>query len=226
MKIDCKGLLFDMDGVLISSVLSANRCWRQWAAHYELPGASERSIPHGVRAVDIMRLWNPAWKDLGVDAPEMKTGLRLIEDLEIADVADLKVLPGVRELLGKLGPAQWTIVTSASRRLLEGRLKAAELPFPDRIVTGDDVVKGKPDPEPYRKGAELLGFAPGDCVVVEDAPSGVGAGRAAGARVMGVLGTHRAEELRAAGADFVVESLVGVAVTESGGGLELEFREV
>ena len=215
-----------MDGVLVSSIGSANRCWRVWAAHYGLPNASERSIPHGVRAVDIMRLWVPAWSGLGVDAPEIREGLRRIEDLEIADATDLKVLPGVRELLGTLKPTQWTIVTSASRRLLEGRLEAAGLPFPDRIVTGDDVVKGKPDPEPYRKGAELLGFAAGECVVVEDAPSGVGAGVAAGCPVLGVLGTHPAEDLREAGATYVVWALTGVTVEESAGGLRLEFVEV
>ncbi len=226
MKVVCKGLLFDMDGVLINSANSGTRCWRVWAAEYGLEGAAERNLPHGVRAVDIMRMWVPGWAELGVDAPEIRDGLRRIEDLEIGDAAELKVLPGVRELLGALRPEEWTIVTSASRRLLEGRLAAAGLPFPDRIVTADDVVKGKPDPEPYRKGAELLGFASSECVVVEDAPSGVGAGLAAGSKVLGVLGTHAAEELKAAGADFVVTSLAGVGLARVEGGLELEFEEI
>ena len=224
MTVVCKGLLFDMDGVLISSVASADRCWPQWAKHYGLPGWEAMRIPHGVRAVDIIRMWVPAFKDLPVDAPEVQKGLRLIEDMEIADVDDLKVLPGVRELLGLLDPARWTIVTSASKRLLEGRLKAARLPFPDQIITADDVVKGKPDPEPYRKGAELLGFAPGDCVVVEDAPSGVGAGRGAGCKVMGVLGTHQPDVLWKAGADWVVDSLAGIRAVSVGDELRLEFE--
>ena len=169
VEIRCEGLLFDMDGVLISSVASGNRCWQQWAVHYGVPGGATKMIPHGVRAVDIMRMWVPAWSGLGVDAPEIREALRRIEDLEIADTADLKVLPGVRELLSSLDPARWTIVTSASKRLLVGRLEAAGLPFPDRLITADDVTKGKPDPEPYRKGAELLGFVPGECVVIEDA---------------------------------------------------------
>ena len=223
MTVDCDGLLFDMDGVLISSVASADRCWPLWAKHYGLPGWEAMRIPHGVRAVDIIRMWVPAFKDLPVDAPEVREGLTLIEDMEIADVADLKVLPGVRELLASLDPARWTIVTSASKRLLVGRLKAAKLPFPDRIITADDVTKGKPDPEPYRKGAELLGFTPERCIVVEDAPSGVGAGRAAGCRVLGVLGTHDRDVLLQAGATWVVSSLAELAVTQESSGLHLEF---
>ncbi len=226
VTIECNGLLFDMDGVLISSVASADRCWPLWAKHYGLPGWEAMRIPHGVRAVDIIRMWVPAFKDLPVDSPEVREGLRLIEDMEIADVADLKVLPGVRELLASLDPARWTIVTSASKRLLVGRLQAANLPFPDKIITADDVTKGKPDPEPYRKGAELLGFTPASCVVVEDAPSGVGAGRAAGCKVMGVLGTHDAEVLKKAGADWVLASLAGLKVEAAGSGLRLEFEPV
>ena len=103
-----------------------------------------------------------------------------------------------------------------------GRLKVAGLPIPSRIISGDDVVNGKPDPEPYRRGAALLGVRPEECVVVEDAPSGVGAGVAAGCRVLGVLGTHSAEELREA--DWVATSLEGLVVTAQSDGLELRFE--
>ena len=221
MIIDCKGLLFDSDGVLISSIASVNRCWRRWAAHYGVAVGPDYEISHGVRAVDIMKQLRPDFTPA-----QAAEGLRLIEDMEIEDVADLKVLPGVRELLGSLPPERWTIVTSATRRLLAGRLKAAELPLPEKLIAGDDVVNGKPNPEPYMKGAELLGLAPSECVVVEDAPSGVGAGRAAGSRVLGVLGTHKAEELYAAGADWVVSSLTGVAATVETDGLSLHFEKL
>jgi mannitol-1-/sugar-/sorbitol-6-phosphatase len=95
---------------------------------------------------------------------------------------------------------------------------------PERIISGDMVERGKPDPEPYRRGAEWLGFRPEECVVVEDAPSGVGAGIAAGCRVLGVLGTHSLEELHAA--SWVISSLEGLAVTATADGLELRFAPV
>jgi sugar-phosphatase len=195
-------MLFDMDGVLISSIGSVLRSWRRWGAHYGVPNAESIEIPHGTRAIDIIPLIKPE-----IDPVE---GLRLIEDMEIADTDDLEVLPGVRALLESLPPERWAIVTSATGRLLLGRLKAAELPVPERRISGDMVERGKPDPEPYRRGAELLGFPAAECVVVEDAPSGVQAGRGAGCRVLGVLGTHSAEELREAGAMWVVESLTKV----------------
>ena len=211
-----KGILFDMDGVLVSSIGAAVRNWRIWAKQYGVPNAEEYVVPHGRRAIDIVRMLRP-----DIDAAE---GLRVIEDLEVADVADLQVLPGVKTLLEGLPPERWAIVTSAQRRLLLARLTAAGLPIPQRIISGEMVERGKPDPEPYRRGAELLGFRPDECLVVEDAPSGVGAGVAAGCRVLGVLGTHSAEELR--GADWVVESLEGLDVTVGSDGLELRFLRV
>ncbi|ADW69855.1 HAD-IA family hydrolase [Granulicella tundricola] len=221
VAIEIKGLLFDMDGVLISSIASVNRCWKLWAAHYGVADAQNVQIAHGVRAVDLIKGYKP-----GFTEAEVTEGLRYIEDLEIADTEGLKVLAGVRELLASLPPERWTIVTSATRRLLLGRLKAAGLPYPDRLIAADDVVNGKPHPEPYMKGAEILGFSTKGCVVVEDAPSGVGAGVAAGARVLGVLGTHTAEEIYAAGATWVARSLESVKVTVVEGGLRVEFEAV
>jgi sugar-phosphatase len=221
ISVEVKGLLFDMDGVLISSIASVNRSWKKWAAIYNLPNPETFQIPHGVRAVEVMRQHKPDFTD-----DDVKSALRTIEDLEIEDVADLKVLDGVRDLLGSLPAERWTIVTSATRRLLLGRLKAAGLPYPDRLIAADDVVNGKPHPEPYMKGAEILGFSPSDCIVVEDAPAGAGAGKAAGSRVLGVLGTHEAEELYAAGATWVVKSLEGVKVTANADGLKIEFDAI
>ncbi len=205
VDVEAAGFLFDMDGVLISSIESVNRCWRRWTHHYGIAGWETYEIPHGTRAVDIIKTLKPE-----LDVAE---GLRLIEDMEIEDVADLKVLPGAGTLLKSLPVERWAIVTSATYRLLLGRLRAAELPVPERIISGDMVERGKPDPEPYRRGAELLGMSPADCIVVEDAPSGIGAGVAAGCRVLGVLGTHDERELRAAGASWVVRSLEDLSAT-------------
>ena len=214
--VETKGILFDMDGVLISSIGSVVRCWQRWAKLYDIPNADTYEVPHGMRAIEIVRSLRP-----DIDAEE---GLRVIEDMEMEDTADLKVLPGVKELMESLPLDRWAIVTSATTRLLLGRLEAAGLPVPARLISADMVERGKPDPEPYRRGAGLLGFHPEECVVVEDAPSGVGAGVAAGCRVLGVLGTHSAEELGEA--DWVVDSLEGLGVTVTGDGLELRFRPV
>jgi sugar-phosphatase len=216
VSVTAKGILFDMDGVLVSSIESVVRSWRRWAKLYGLPNAETFEIPHGVRAKDIIRTLLP-----DVDLQE---AVRVIEDIEVEDVADLRVLSGVKTLLEGLPPERWAIVTSSTGRLLLARLGAARLPVPERIISGDMVKRGKPDPEPYRRGAELLGFRPEECVVVEDAPSGVGAGKAAGCPVLGVLGTHSAAEL--AGADWVVGSLEGLAVTANPDGLELRFLPV
>ena len=219
VQIATQGLLFDMDGVLISSIGSVERCWKRWCKLYGVPNADSFVVPHGVRAVDVMRLLKPEF-----NAEQIAEGLRAIEDMEIADVADLTVLPGAKALLAQLPPERWAIVTSATRRLLLGRLAAAGLPVPERLISGDMVARGKPDPEPYRRGAELLGLAPDECIVVEDSPSGVGAGVAAGCRVLGVLGTHTASDLRAA--SWIVASLEEIEVRVNEHGVELRFSPV
>lgn len=211
--VETKGLLFDMDGVLISSIGSVRRSWRKWAKMYGVPDAENYEVPHGMRAIEIVKSLRP-----DIDAEE---GLRVIEDIEVDDTEDLKVLPGVKALLESLPTDRWAIVTSATKRLTIERLKIAGLPLPERLITADMVEKGKPDPEPYRRGAALLGFGNAECVVVEDAPSGVGAGKAAGSRVLGVQGTHTLDELDQA--DWVVDSLEGLVVVSSSAGLELRF---
>ncbi len=216
IQLQAKGLLFDMDGVLISSIASVVRSWRKWATLYKVPNAATYVTPHGIPARDIIAQIAPE-----ADAEE---GLRLIEQIELEDMEDLQVLPGVRALVESLPPERWAIVTSATRKLLMGRLKAAGLPLPGVIVSADDVTKGKPDPEPYLRGAELIHVPIGECIVVEDAPSGVHAGRAAGARVLAVLGTSDEGDLRAAGANWIASSLEGVLTHAISCGVELRFE--
>jgi sugar-phosphatase len=218
VTVQTAGVLFDMDGVLISSIASVNRCWRRWAEHYGVPDADKLVIPHGTRAVDIIAKLKP-----GLDVAE---GLRLIEDMEIEDVGDLQVLPGARALLESLPVERWAIVTSATHRLLLGRLEAAKLPIPARILSGDMVMHGKPDPEPYLRGAELVGAAPADCLVVEDAPTGARAGVAAGCKVLGVLGTTPEAGLRAVGVNWIVRSLEDVRAETTAGGVRLSFEAI
>ena len=219
LTVETKGLLFDMDGVLISSTGSVVRCWQRWCKLYGIPNAEDFQVPHGIRAADIVRMLKPEW-----DEAQVAEGLHTIEELELDDTVDLTVLPGVKALLERFPQERWAVVSSATRRLLIGRLEAAGLPIPERFISGDMVVRGKPNPEPYRRGAELLGFAPADCVVVEDAPSGVGAGIAAGCRVLGVLGTHPAEQLHAA--TWLTRSLEEVAVMSKQDKLVLRFEPV
>jgi sugar-phosphatase len=141
--------------------------------------------------------------------------------MEIEDVGDIHMLPGVGDLLRALPPERWTIVTSCTKRLLKARLAAAGLPQPPNVITSDMVTRGKPDPEAYRRGAEVLGFAPEECIVVEDAVVGVKAGIAAGCRVLAVLSSTPRAELTAA--TWIARSLAVVKVAAGPDGLELKI---
>jgi sugar-phosphatase len=216
VAVDIAGILFDMDGVLVSSIGSVIRSWRRWAEHYGVANADTYQVPHGHRAIDIVAMLRP-----DIDPQE---GLRVIEDIEMVDVDDLTVLAGAPALLQSLPPERWAIVTSATRRLARERLRIAGLPVPERMITADMVEHGKPDPEPYRRGAELIFSPAAQCLVVEDAPTGVGAGIASGCRVLGVLGTHSEAELRAAGANWIVRSLEDVSAHAGPNGLTLSLQ--
>ncbi len=216
MKITIKGILFDMDGVLVSSIGSVERSWTKWATMHGLdPGFAIRSA-HGRRSIDSIRVLRP---DLDAEAENIR-----IEDWEVEDRDGVEQLAGVSALIDQLPPERWTIVTSATRRLAEARLEAAGITPPAEFINADLVTKGKPDPEPYRKGADLLGFAPADCLVIEDAVSGATAGRAAGCKVLATTLSHSIESLTAA--DWVVETLegIGVAILRGDQGLELNFQ--
>lgn len=192
-----RGILFDMDGVLISSTGADERCWLRWAKHHNMEGAFSLQSTHGRRAVDTLRALRP---DLDPVVEQ-----RRLEDYDAEDYSGLIILPGVEKLLASLPADRWTIVTSATVRLLEGRLRHAGLPVPRVLVPADRVANGKPHPEPYLCGAKLLNLSPADCLVIEDSPAGIASGKAAGSRVLAVLSSHTREQLT--GADWYIDSL-------------------
>ncbi|MDP9345006.1 MAG: HAD-IA family hydrolase [Actinomycetota bacterium] len=112
-----------------------------------------------------------------------------MEHHQVHHVAGVRALPGAEELLGPGGPRPLAVVTSGTLPLATARLRAAGLEVPGVLVTPERVRRGKPDPEPYLLGARDLGVDPADCVVLEDAPAGVAAGRAAGMHVVGITTT-------------------------------------
>jgi sugar-phosphatase len=213
VTIRCKGILFDMDGVLISSLGSVERSWTRWAEMRGVDPAYALSIIHGRRSIESVAELRP---DLDAEAEN-----RIIEQMEIDDTDGVRALPGVLELLAALPVEAWTVVTSATRPLALVRLAAAGIPACDRIVTAGDVSTGKPDPAPYIAGAALLGFRPAECVVIEDAASGVKAGRAAGCTVVATTFSHPIESLNAA--DYVIADLTGVKVATLPGEEDIEL---
>ena len=152
-----------MDGILISSLGSVERSWTKWAkcaAWTRSTPAVSRTDAAPSRRVAKLR------PDLDSEAE-----LKIIEEIEVEDNEGLTVLPGVLELLTRCRPDRWTVVTSATERLARVRMAAGGFPVPERLVTADQVTRGKPHPEPFLAGAALLGFAPEECVVFEDSAS-------------------------------------------------------
>ena len=202
VSVRCKGVLFDMDGILISSLGSVERSWRVWAEARSIDVSQTIHTAHGRRAIETIRLLRPDLDDV--------VELKYIEDLEVADNGGLAVLPGVLDLLAALPEGRWTVVTSATERLARVRLAAGGIPVPEHFVTADTVERGKPDPAPYLAGAELLGLDPAECVVFEDSASGAKSGRAAGCTVIATTFSHSIAELSAA--HYLVTDLTGISI--------------
>lgn len=214
MKIQCLGVLFDLDGVLVDSTPAVGRVWSAWAREHGMDPEETVRKAHGRPSIATVRELLPE-----ADAEEEDAK---IERSELNDMEGMVALPGAVDLLSVLPEDRWGVVTSGTRSLASKRLHTAGLPVPKHFVTASDIRKGKPDPEPYLIGVENLEFPAADCVVVEDAPAGVRSGRAAGARVIALRTTAGDEELKEAGANWIVDDLSKVSVaTLNGDGLEL-----
>jgi sugar-phosphatase len=208
VEISCEAILFDLDGVLVDSNPAVSRVWSKWALAHGLDPKETVRLAHGRPSIATVR-------DILPDANfEAENEVILCGELE--DTEGVVSLPGVRELLQSLPPERWALVTSCARPLADVRLRAAGLPIPKNKVTCDDVRKGKPDPEPYLKGAALLGVPASRCIVFEDAPAGVRAGKAAGAVVIALRSTSSDPELEQAGADWIISGYSDVELVISG----------
>ena len=211
IKIRCSGVLFDLDGVLIDSTPAVTLVWRRWALEHGFDPEEVVARVHGRPSLTTIREYLPNADHAGENQE--------IEHREIQDADGIIPLPGARELLLRLPATRWTIATSCTRRLAEVRLRAAGLPVPERLVTSTDVTMGKPHPEPFLKAAAKLGFTGPECIVMEDVPAGIRAGKAAGAKVIALRTTVADAELRHAGADFIVNNCAGVGLAHSAEGL-------
>ena len=216
-EIRCNALLFDMDGVLIDSTPAVARVWHRWALEHGLDPVEVVGRAHGRPSLTTVKEYLPDGDAVAEN--------REVERREIEDVEGMVLLPGAQELLRSLPEGRWTIATSCTRPLAEVRLRAAGLPIPERLITSNDVVRGKPDPEPFVKAAANLGFAATDCIVLEDAPVGIRAGKAAGARVIAFRTTVPEAELHLAGADWVVNNCAGIELLDTSEGLKLRILE-
>jgi mannitol-1-/sugar-/sorbitol-6-phosphatase len=215
--VSTQALLFDMDGVLINSIPAVERVWSRWAAERGFNVQEVLRHAHGRPSIATLR-------DLLPDA-DHEAENRIVEQAEIDDVADIVPLPGVKELLAALPHDRWAIVTSCTRPLAEVRIRAAGLPTPELFITANEIMHGKPNAEPYLKGAAGLGFSPQECIVVEDALAGIASGKNAGARVIAFTTTASITDLVAAKPDWLLKDCSAIQLDSGEPPLELALEE-
>ena len=199
-RFECSAVLFDLDGVLVDSAAYVEQQWRRWASARGLRPEPFLRVCHGRRALETIRMAAP---HLDAEA-EVRAFLPAVEE---ADAEVISPLAGAAKLLDTLPVGSWAVATSGVRSVATGRLRRAGLPVPGVLVCAEDVTRGKPSPDAYLLAARDLGVLPSDCLVIEDAPAGIHAARAAGMTVVALTTTHRADQLPA---DACAESLAGV----------------
>jgi sugar-phosphatase len=205
-QLQCEALIFDLDGVLVDSSAVVERHWRWWARERGLDGDALMGIVYGRRTVEVIRHVAPH-----LDAEQEA---RRLAAREGCDTEGLLVMEGALALTRSLPEDAWAVATSGTRDTATTRLQHTHLPLPAVLITADDVTLGKPDPQVYLLAADRLGVPPARCIVVEDAPAGVEAARAAGMRVVAVTTTHTPEAL--AGADVITGNLLDIRIVPDG----------
>jgi len=207
MELRAAAFLFDLDGVLVDSRAVVERVCRLWAARLGIDSDALLRVAHGRRTRDTVRIVAPH--------VDLEQEVAWIDNTELLDTEGLVEVPGARRFLTSLPAGTWAVVTSCGPDLARLRLSSVGLPIPDVVVTSDDVSSGKPAPDGYRLGAQRLGVDPTSCVVFEDAPPGIAAGLAAGARVIALRTTHPDADFSAAAA--VIPDFTGVRVRRDHG---------
>lgn len=206
----CRGFLFDLDGTLVDSLPVVERSWRFWAESYGVDPQAVLEYIHGKQAITTLRHFMPQKTEAEIQAEFLR-----LEQIESTDLDGIRALPGALALLAQLDAQAipWAIVTSGSIPVAHGRHRAAGLPQPAVFVTAEQVKRGKPQPDAYLLGAELLGIPAQDCLVVEDAQAGVQSGLAAGCHVAAVNVPPQTPELKEV--DFVLTTLEALRVEKS-----------
>ena len=209
LTLRAEALLLDMDGTLVHSTTEVETVWRLWCQGHRLDPAPVLAMCHGVRSREVIRALAPQL--------DLAREVALLDELEIQHAEVAEAVAGASAVLAALAPDRWALVTSASQRVARHRLASAGLPLPRLLIGAEDVVRGKPDPEPYLLAARQLGLAPADCLVFEDAPAGIRSALQAGCQVVQIGGDKRLDD----GVRARLEDWRQIRLTEDEAGLQL-----
>ncbi len=215
LTLNCRAILFDLDGTLVDSATRVERLWVAWSKKRGIDTGYLLQVMHGRPAAETIRIAAPHLS--------VQDEFQALEAEEIADMEGVRPYPSADALLNVLSPHQWAIVTSGTRRVAEARMRHVGLPKPEVFITVDDVKAGKPEPDGYLLAASRLKLKPSDCVVVEDAPAGVQAGKSAGMRVIAVASTLTSDVLSQA--DVAVRHLSEIKLDSTTQGIQIRVEQ-
>ncbi|KAK2466102.1 hypothetical protein APHAL10511_001744 [Amanita phalloides] len=227
-------ILFDMDGTLVDSTAGVIGAWQFFAQSYpDLDVHDILSSSHGVRTVDNLKKYCGILDPEDLQKEAKRFELAIVETSGQNGSPGIVQLPGAAEALAELSHVRylpnprWAVCTSATRAYATSALQKTGIPIPDVFITAEDVTLGKPNPEPYLLGAKKCGLKPENCIVFEDAPSGVRSARAAGCTTVALLTTHHREQLELSTPDYIIKDMsrAKLELTDRGVNVTLSFEE-
>ena len=213
-SLNCRAILFDLDGTLVDSAFRVQRLWVEWGTRHGIDPQSIMDVMHGRRAGETISIVAPHLS--------VQEELETLENDEITDMAGVRPYTSAKILLSQLSSKQWAIVTSGTLRVTSARIKHVGLPTPGVLITAEDVNAGKPAPDGYLLAARRLNVKPSDCVVVEDAPAGIQAGKAAGMRVIAITSSISTEYLNQA--DVIIQQLADIELYVTSREISIQFK--
>ncbi|TKI04751.1 sugar phosphatase [Martelella alba] len=212
----CRGFLFDLDGTLIDSLPVVELAWSNWAKEKGIAVAEVFRFIHGKQAITSLRHFMP-----GASEEDLRSEFLALEKFESECTEGVTALPGAVALLEHLNALviPWAIVTSGTLPVASARIRAGRLPEPPVLITAEQVMRGKPQPDAYLMGADRLGLTPGECIVVEDAIAGIQAALSAGCGVIAVNPPAETPQKDAVG--LILTSLEQLSVQQDSDGARI-----
>ena len=203
--IECKKFIFDVDATLVDTQAVIDNIWKKWCETVGVSYVDMSQYIHGRKIEETLHCISPSYAcDVQVEK---------VKSIALSEMTKAQEISNAHSFIANLSPNAWGIATSGPKKVATTSLLASGFDLPKVMICAEDVLKGKPDPEPFIKAAHALNVTPSECVAFEDSPSGVLSAKRAGCFTVALLTSHKEDELE--DADLIVQGFEYLSVVKN-----------